>query len=282
MITRPATSTQRTYRYLRVAIAGSVVAVFASVLTAMPVVGLLPSLSHYYYTPARTIFVGAVIAVAVGFFALSGRGPERALLDVAAVLAPLVAIIPTVITPDSVPGLSSTCPDGSATCIPAAFDADVDNGVATYLIVGVAVLAVAVALAVAGEVSRAGTALSAGIAATLLLAVWLSWWLAHDWFLQWAHVAAAVGFFAVIAAVALVTALRPSDGPRPARWLQIAYVVVALLLAVTVAGMPLYGSLHAEGVYGVFVGEVVALALFAGFWVLQSIQYWRADDPALR
>ncbi|MCT9820962.1 hypothetical protein N3K63_11780 [Microbacterium sp. W1N] len=282
MTSRPATSTQRTYRYLRIAIAGSVVAVFAAMVTAMPIVGLLPSLSHYYYTPARTVFVGAVMSVAVGFFALSGRGPERALLDVAAVLAPLVAIIPTVISPHSVPGLDSTCPDGRLTCIPAAFDADVDNGVATYLIVGALVLVLAVALAVAGQVSRPATALSVGIAGALLLAVWLSWWLAHDWFLQWAHVAAAVGFFAVIAAVAVVTAVRPSDGPRPPRWLQVAYVVIAVLLGVTVVGMPLYGALHVGDVFGVFVGEIAALVLFAAFWVLQSIQYWRTDDPALR
>ncbi|RLK52973.1 hypothetical protein [Microbacterium telephonicum] len=279
---RIATSTQRTYRYLRLAIAGSVVAVFTSVLVAMPVVGLLPSISHYYYTPARTIFVGAVILVAVGFFALSGRGPERVLLDVAAVIAPLVAIIPTVISPNSVPGLDSTCDDGRATCIPVAFDADVDNGVATFLIVGVVVLVVAVALAMAGEASRPGTALSASIAAVLLAAVWLSWWLAHDWFLQWAHVAAAVGFFVVIAAVAVVNAVRPSDGPKPPRWLQVAYVVIAVALGVTVVGMPLYGSLHVGDVFGVFVGEVAALLLFFAFWVLQSVQYWREPDPALR
>ncbi|WP_454167282.1 hypothetical protein [Microbacterium lacticum] len=35
-------------------------------LVAMPAVGLLPSLSHYYYTSANTMFVGALIAVTVG------------------------------------------------------------------------------------------------------------------------------------------------------------------------------------------------------------------------
>lgn len=59
------TSLQRTYRYLRLAIAGAVV-VFTAVLVAMPAVGLLPSLSHYYYTSANTMFVGALIAVTVG------------------------------------------------------------------------------------------------------------------------------------------------------------------------------------------------------------------------
>ncbi len=47
-------------------------------------------------------------------------------------------------------------------------------------------------------------------------------------------------------------------------------------------GMPLYGSLHVGHLFGVFVGEVLALVLFAAFWVLQSVQYWRVDDPAIR
>ena len=48
------TSLQRTYRYLRIGLAGTVVLIFVSVAVAIPVVGLLPSISHYFYTPART------------------------------------------------------------------------------------------------------------------------------------------------------------------------------------------------------------------------------------
>ncbi|GEB95582.1 hypothetical protein PFZ49_07460 [Microbacterium lacticum] len=57
---------------------------------------------------------------------------------------------------------------------------------------------------------------------------------------------------------------------------------MAIALAVVVIGMPLYGSLHVGHLFGVFVGEVLALVLFAAFWVLQSVQYWRVDDPAIR
>lgn len=41
-------------------------------------------------------------------------------------------------------------------------------------------------------------------------------------------------------------------------------------------------SLHVGHLFGMFVGEVLALVLFAAFWVLQSVQYWRVDDPAIR
>jgi len=274
------TSPQRTYRYLRMAISGSVVVVFTSILVTMPIVGLLPSLSHYYYTPARTMFVGALIAVAVCFFALSGRGTERALLDVAAVIVPLVAIVPTQISPDSVPGIDSGCAGGAASCVPVAYHPDVDDGIVTYLIVGVLIMLLALALALADEVDRSGTLLSVGIAAAIVLVVWLTWWLARDAFLRWAHLVAAVGFFAVIAAVAVVNALRPVPASAP-HWLKGAYVAIAVALGVIVLGMPFYGSLHVGDLYGVFVGEVLALLLFAAFWVLQSLQYWRVDDPRI-
>lgn len=274
------TSPQRTYRYLRIAIAGAVVVVFTAVLVTMPVVGLLPSLSHYYYTPANTMFVGALIAVSVCFLALSGRGAERVLLDVAAVIVPLVAIVPTQIAPRTVPGIDSGCAGGALSCVPVAYDADVDSGILTYLIVGALALVAAGILVLAGEVDRPGTTLSSAIAAAVLIVVWLAWWLDRDAFLRWAHVAAAVGFFAVIAAVAVINAFAPLPPPAP-EWLKGAYVGIAVALGVVVLGMPFYGHLHAGALYGVFVGEVVALVLFAAFWVLQSLQYWRVDDPAV-
>lgn len=274
------TSLQRTYRYLRIAIAGSVVVVFAGILVTMPRVGLLPSISHYYYTPANTVFVGALMAVAVCFFALSGRGVERVLLDVAAVLVPLVAIVPTMISPGSVPGIDSSCDGGARTCVPTSFDAAVDTGVLTYLLVGLLVVLLAAGLTVAGQVARSGTLLSLAIAGTVLLAVWLAWWLAHEAFLRWAHLVSAVGFFGIIAAVAVVNAIAPTGRDAP-RWLKGTYIAIAVALVLVVVGMPVYGELHAGAVFGVFVGEVLALALFAAFWILQSVQYWRVDDPAI-
>ncbi len=91
---------------------------------------------------------------------------------------------------------------------------------------------------------------------------------------------AAVAFFSVIAAVALINAIAPAADGAP-RWLRRVYIAIAVALAAVVVGLPLYGEAHVEPVYGVFVGEVVALALFAAFWILQSVQYWRADDPSI-
>lgn len=277
---RSTTSLQRTYRYLRIAIAGAVVVVFTAILAVVPHVGLLPSISHYYYTPAGPMFVGALLAVAVSFLALSGRGAERVLLDVAAVLIPLVAIVPTTVSPGSVPGADEGCRGGAAVCVPAAYRAVVDAGILTYLVVGLLVVLLAVGLTIAGEVDRDGAALSIGIAGALLLAVGLAWWLVPDVFLRWAHLISAAAFFGVIAAVAALNAVAPAARDTP-RWLRGAYVSIAVALALVVLGMPFYGGLHAGPVFGVFVGEVAALVLFAAFWVLQSVHYWRADDPAI-
>lgn len=270
------TSLQRTYRYLRMAVSGTVVVIFVAVAVTIPVVGVLPSLSHYYFTAAHTLFVGALITVSVCLFALSGRGPERVLLDVAAILVPLVAIVPTVISPGSIDGVEAAC---AGACVPAAFEADVAVGVATYLIVGVILLVVAAALTLAGEVEREGATLTLAIAAVVLLVVGLTWWLWRPAFLQWTHFVAAFGFFAVIAAVAIVNAFWPTRRRKPTPALKAAYAAIAIALALDVIALPLFGSLRVGPFYWVFVGEVLALLLFLAFWVLQSIQFWSSVDP---
>ncbi len=274
------TSLQRTYRYLRIAIVGAVVVVFTAIATTLPSVGLLPSISHYYYTPAHTLFVGALIAVSVSLFALSGRGVQQGALGAAATIAPLVAIVPTTVSPGSVAGADAGCPGEGPSCVPAGFAAAVDSGVLTYLVVGAAVVVLAVGLALIGEVDRRAAAVSISIAVPVLVIVGLVWGFSRAAFLQWAHVAAASVFFLLIAVVAVLAAVAPS-APGAPPWLRRAYVAIAVAIVVIVAGMPLYGPLHAGPVYGVFIGEVLALALFATFWILQSLQHWRSDDPAI-
>lgn len=112
--------------------------------------------------------------MSVCFFALSGRGAERVLLDAAATVVPLVAIVPTMISPGSVPGIDAHCPPGRGSCVPASFDAAVHGGVLTSLIVGAVFVLVAVGLALAGQVDRPGTALSLAIAGVVLATVGLT------------------------------------------------------------------------------------------------------------
>ena len=149
----PSTSLQRTYRYLRIGIAGMVVVIFASIGVAAASVGWLTSLSDYYYSFA--------------LLALSGRGLERGLLDAAALFAPLIALIPTTLAPGTVAGVEVPC---RFRCFPPAFEADAANGIATYLIAGTVVVIVAALLVVLHQVPVASFAISGGVAIGVLAA----------------------------------------------------------------------------------------------------------------
>jgi hypothetical protein len=127
---------------------------------------------------------------------------------------------------------------------------------------------------------------SAGVAAVVLAVVAGGWMLARDVFLASAHLVAAVVFFGLVAAVAVVNAVAPPSarGVPAAPWLRRSYGVVAVALvvdlAVTVVAV-LTGHADDTAPPPVFVGEAVALALFVVFWVLQSAERWNDPDPAI-
>ena len=143
----PATTPQKTHRYLRLSLVLIVFALLVSVALQSFVVMWEPmmfgwnplhSISHAIYTPARDVFAGALIATSVVLLALSGRSRATTLLDVCAVLAPLIAIVPT--------GLADTravghipCPIATE-CIPAGYVGSAKAGIAVYAVVVVAVV----------------------------------------------------------------------------------------------------------------------------------------------
>src|SRR3954470_23319505 len=197
------TSLQRTYRYLRMSVAGTVVVIGGAVLVATAKIGWLPSLSAYYYTPARNTFVGAIIAVSLALIALSGRGIPRGLLDSAGLLAPLIALVPTPIGAREVPGVPGCA---SRACVPPQFVPDVEDGVTNYLVIVALILLVTLALVLLRQVDFRAVAVSLGVGAAVLVTVLCSWLFARDAFLTTAHFAAASLFFLLIGFVAVVGA----------------------------------------------------------------------------
>jgi hypothetical protein len=278
------TSLQRTYRNLRVGIAGTVVLLGVSVGVAATHVGVLPSISAYYYTSARNVFVGSLIAAAIAILALSGRGLQRALLDAAALFAPLVALVPTPIRVGTVPGYEDAC-GVAPVCVPAEVIPDIDTGVATYLIVGALTVAISVAVTlVAGGGSFARSLPSLSIAAVVLLAVLVAWAFFHAAFVESAHLAAAAAFVGIVALVAVANAFDQSPTTMPRRWRRAVYWVIAasmtldiLVMVVVVAG----GNDAGGAVPPVLIGEAVALLLFVAFWVVQSIEKRDDADPSI-
>ena len=272
------TSTQRTHRYLRLAIGGTVVVIFVAMLTAVPIVGWLASISEYFYTPARNAFVGALIAASLALLALSGRGAERAILDAAALFAPLIALVPSVVSADSVPGVAVPC----GTCVPPAFRLDVANGVTTYLVVLAGVLILGILLSFTGQVQGARFSLVLGAAVFgVVLVVGVAF---PDWFLDWAHFLATILFFALIASDAILNAFWRTTSETPPPWLRIVYIVIAVVLAIDmvvliIATFVLWDAGGAATPW-ILVGEAIALLAFLTFWWLQTWQRWDEVDPA--
>ncbi|MCS5720000.1 hypothetical protein N1027_17855 [Herbiconiux sp. CPCC 205763] len=282
------TTLQRTYRNLRLGIAGTVVLIGVAVAIISVKEGILVSVSAYYYTPARNVLVGALITASFAMLALSGQGIQRVLLDAAALFAPIIALVPTLLAPGRVPGTPYRCGPG-LTCVPDAVLPEVELGVWTYLVFGTLVLVVAIVVA-SVRVAREGrvvvrtVAPSFAIAFVVLISVLLGWLLAPDVFLASAHLVSAVIFFGLIAAVAVANAFDPVDPRerRPPRWLRVGYWIVAAALVVDLAAIIAvvgFGLTLEVTPSPLFVGEAIALALFVAFWVLQSVQKWNADDP---
>lgn len=281
---------QRTHRALRLSLAFVVLALFAAVLFEWgPDGNPLPSISHYYYTPAGPIFAAALIAAALAMLALSGRGVETALLDIAALFAPLIAIVPTGIDPShpQVPGLR--CP-GEVECVPTPYEELLSLGVKTYLtVLGVGIL---VAILLRFKEPRPTrwngwfitVILTALIVGTLLALLafhptWNTGFPFNDVLPLSVHFAVTIGFFVCFIAVPIVNVFRKVTPAETAPTLgqKITYLAVALLLAADVGmliGAFVYRDDAPPDSTVVFWGEATALALFAVFWVVQTFQRW--------
>ncbi|WP_241725988.1 MULTISPECIES: hypothetical protein [unclassified Dietzia] len=102
----PAAYIVETYFVLRMVIAAGALVLPAVLLLWValdPAVAMRGSLSAFYYSPARSVFVGILVAIGVALVAYRGytRG-ENALLNAAGVLSIVVALVPTSDT--SLPG----------------------------------------------------------------------------------------------------------------------------------------------------------------------------------
>lgn len=270
------TSTQRTYRYVRLALIGATVFLAIGVGLELARGDGLPSVSATYYTPAGPVFVGALSATALALLALSGRSLEQGLLDIAAVLALVIAYVPTTIS-------SNACADGLRCVPPEVRPTVANNAVAVASVVLLGAVAAGILARVQGTASR-GVALTVGVI-VVLVAGGAAWALAAPGvFLAWAHEIAAVAFFVLIAAVASIAAWRPRRSGRLRRGVRLAYaaVAVAIVLTLVLLVIGVVSGAERAGFPVVLVGESAALALFAIFWLVQTVELWNDADPTLR
>jgi hypothetical protein len=273
----------KSYRYLRLSIVVVVAALMASVLLEMIHAGCWQeSISAYYYTPTHSVFVGGLVAIGVCLIAVKGSTDlEDALLNVAGVLAPVVAFVPT------------SPPRATDVCMATGFAGDdakalIDNNLLAFAIGG----ALAIILTwVIARITRGRRPASAAPAAdprapnpkplriglaigVVLLAAGLVWYYGfRDNFLDYAHGGAAGAMFGIVAVVMLIDAFTARRPYRP----FYAGLFAAMVLGVVVA---LVGIRIDEGWrHQILVLEICELVPFALFWTLQTVEHWDGGVP---
>ncbi|QHC67319.1 hypothetical protein GSU68_12595 [Rathayibacter sp. VKM Ac-2759] len=279
----------RTYRYVRLALLASVV--FLSVAVAQQIVAGVPlrSISALYYTPGRSVFVGALFAVSLALVVLAGKSRRRFLLLLAGMTTPVIALVPPPLPSGELRALTgSGCPSGMDRCPPPEATDAAAVGVLSYLVVAALVLTASIVLAAAER--RLDRALAVRTVLAIALLVALGAWSPYPSFDYLGHYAAAALFFFFIAAAAGVhSAALPEEGtrgPGSARFHSISNGVLSVLISgVDVALVLLVLSGTAERVLGpqwLLIGEAAGLGLFAAFWVLQTVENWNESNAAAR
>jgi hypothetical protein len=269
------------YRYLRLAMVGLVGLLGVSVLLERSKVDCWQtSISAYYYTPVRAIFVGGLIAIGFALIVIKGRTPAQdILLNVAGMMAPVVAVVPISGVGQcwSVePGPSPVGDDGRLAPWVAA---NIDNNIVALLIAGVLGLALTAGLTYAGDrrhgrtrrVWTGGMVIGLAGTAVLLAATYLAflWW---DGFHRSAHYIAAFAMFICLGIVVANDAWdRHSRGNAPGYRLVYAAISGAMLLGGLVLGVL---EVATDFAYVVLVLEIVEIVLFAAYWIAQTVEFW--------
>lgn len=272
-----------TYRYLRIAMVLLLLGIGASVAAEVRAVGadcLQGSISAYYYTPVRAFFVSAVLALGVCLVALRGSTWwEETALNVAGMLAPVVALVPT-----PHPGTCTSDPALAA----AGADAVANNMTALLVLAPACVLYVAVLQLLA---TRRGKALPQRAPVSVVLPavlLWVSALTVFAWrrevFLDHGHAAAALLMFGCIVLVVALNGRafvrkerRAGRTGRAPGWAN-RYAVLAWLMVLGLAGMSGWHLLVGWD-HWVFAVETTLLGLFLLFWTLQTEELW---DEGLR
>ena len=273
----------KTYRYLRLSLVGLVVLLFAALAIEWLAVGrqcVQPTISAYWHTPVRPVLVGVLVTMGICLIALKGNDEaEDVLLNLAGILAPGVAFVPTT--------AYTSC--SSVPVSAGADSASIANGMQALFVLGA--VAVVVALVIArrergrrpiGGWDRAGLVI--GFAGTAGGALWF--YLDRDGFIAGAHNVAAVPMFLAIVAAVWVNAqdVQQTIRTHPAlRTVRARYVAAYRGIAVAMLaslGLAVVGHL-ADWTYALLVVEVLLITLFATFWVIQTRELWNQGlrDP---
>lgn len=275
----------KTYRYLRIGMIGAVVLLAASIAIERSKVDCFQtSISAYYYTPVRAIFVGTMIAVGFSLIVYKGRGVlEDTFLNFAGMLAPAVAVVPTTDVGRCWSVQPAPLPKNSDGALADWVVANIDNNVYALLIAGGLGLLVAAIIAVVARWGRRpaiqpderGTVVGLFVTGLVLLLVW---WSIQNWddFYRRAHgVAAVLMFVFLIGAIVVKVVDHRRDPSKIWFW---AYLAIAALM---IAGGVLIPWTRIFDEHTTFALEAYEITLFAVYWIVQTAENWneRVIEP---
>lgn len=277
-MTATASDAVKTYRYVRLSMITLVVGLAAAVAverSKAPGGCFQHSISAYYYTPVRGMFVGGLVGIGVCLVALRGNtDAEDALLNLAGMLAPVVAFVPT---PSA--GSCSSTPG-----VAGHRSADVFNSMTALFVLGAVGLALTAWLLWKDPERSRASVVGFALGAALLVAAVLVFALARGFFLRNAHYTAAVTMFAAVVGVVVLNALgfhrkRVAEGRAPAHPLTNRYAVIAGAMLAATGGIGVW-DLTVGWDHAVLWIEGTLIALFGAFWVLQTEELWEGGVRA--
>lgn len=276
----PALAAVKTYNYLRIALAALVLLLYSSVALEWWAAGrcLQSSISAYYYTPVHAVFLGVLVTMGVCLIALKGNTDgEDGLMNLAGMLAPAVAFIPT----------AGAGPCSSAALLTPDIPAGVANNMLALFVTGAVVGAAALWIARRdGGSTGLSTTDRRGLGLSLaVLGAGVVWFVvARDSFVAHGHDASAIPMFLAIVGVVWLnardvrTAVRAGAAPTTHGRYVAMYRTIAVAMLVSLV-VTVAVNLATSSTLVVFWVEVVLITLFAVFWVVQTTELW---DRGLR
>ena len=270
---------QATYRYLRLGIILLTLTLGFSVGMQIAADGgsVLPSVSAYYYTPARAVFVASLVAVGTCMVIHRGRSDtEDVLLNLAGYLAFFVAFVPT--------ARVEATEGEAAAAIPPDFVAAVTNNTWAIFVVGLGAFAVELLVVPQRERNIDSRSSRVAFAVTVLayLGLLAFFLLARQTFLEWGHGVAAIGLFICIVCVvgingvALVRARRAAGATGAAPWLnRYTYGFLGMVLSAALV----IGVVRPLLEQWIFVLEAALILQVLGFWITQTVERWTVPEP---
>lgn len=274
--------TLKTYRYVRLAMVALVIGIAGAVFVQKHASGgkFLGSISAYYYTPARGMFVAALLAIGVCLVCVrGGTTAEDILLNAAGMLAPVVALVPTspgkeLLDPKIVPPAQQ----------PLILDREAavsNNWVALMAVAGFAFAVLLLLLVLkalrAKDRSKRWPSRSdlLGFAAAAALVAAAGWWYIAETkgFLRAAHFTAAIAMFAFIAFAAIVDGRRAirEQKAKTRGWVYITIGATMFLAGIGILG---YNWWVEPWRHAVLIAEFVLIMLFGVIWAIQTVDLW--------